>query len=252
MQGPPHHAYVSVPDATRSQTNRVVNDLGRTIISGRLAEGSLLPGDSELIERYGVSRTVLREAFRTLSGKGLVHAKARIGTKVRPRSDWNLFDPSVLVWYAEQGLSPEFLKHLGEIRLALEPEGAALAAQRRSAQQLEEMRDWLGKMGTPGIGKSDFVRADLGLHLTIAAAAGNPFFISISTLIEVALDAMLTASSPTDDPQRFALSIRDHGNIVSAIAARDADGARLAMRGVVKTGIDQSSQALNSAAFPRR
>jgi DNA-binding FadR family transcriptional regulator len=252
MQGAPQHAYVSVPGAARSQTSRVVNDLGRTIISGRLAEGSLLPGDSELIERYGVSRTVLREAFRTLSGKGLVHAKARIGTKVRPRSDWNLFDPSVLVWHAEQGFSPDFLKHLGEIRLALEPEGAALAAQRRSAQQLEDMRDWLGKMSASGVSKADFVRADLGLHLTIAAAAGNPFFVSISTLIEVALDAMLTASSPTEDPQRFAISVRDHAGIVTAIAAKDAEAARRHMRAVVQMGIDQSSQALDTAAVPRR
>jgi DNA-binding FadR family transcriptional regulator len=248
MQAQPHHAYVSVPGGTRSQTNRVVNDLGRTIISGRLAEGSLLPGDSDLIERYGVSRTVLREAFRTLSGKGLVHAKARIGTRVRPRSEWNLFDPSVLVWHAEQGFAPEFLMHLGEIRLALEPEGAALAAQRRSASQLEEMGEWAARMSDPGIGREDFVRADLGLHLAVAIAAGNPFFVSISTLIEVALDAMLSASSPIDDPQRFANSVRQHNAIVAAIASRDAEAARRSMRAVVQMGIDGVRHPFNGTA----
>lgn len=230
--------YVSVPEASRSQTARVIQELGRSIVSGASPEGSLLPGDGELMARFGVSRTVLREALKTLSGKGLVQAKARIGTRVRPRSDWNLFDPSVLVWHAQHGFEPEFLVHLGEMRLALEPEGAALAAVRRSSEQLAEMREWADRLGKPGIGHVDFVRADLGLHLAVAGAAGNPFFLSISTLIEVALHAMLNASSPVADPHRFAASVRDHRAIVDAIAAGDADAARGAMRAVVLTGIE--------------
>lgn len=250
MHGVPH-AYVSVPEATQSQTARVVDDLGRTIVSGELAEGSLLPGDSDLIERYGVSRTVLREAFRTLSGKGLVHAKARIGTRVRPRSDWNLFDPNVLVWHAEQGFSPEFLLHLGEMRLALEPEGAALAAQRRSERELDDMREWIARMGAPDVTREEFVRADLGLHLAIAGAAANPFFVSISTLIEVALYAMLTASSPVDDRARLEASVREHNAIVTAIAANDQELARQSMRLVVQQGIDGATSALEISTFVR-
>ncbi|MEO7221708.1 MAG: GntR family transcriptional regulator, partial [Devosia sp.] len=80
----------------RSHSIRVVDDLGLAIVSGQRAEGSLLPGDFELLERFGVSRTVLREALKTLAAKGMVQARARVGTRVRPRSSWNLFDPDVL------------------------------------------------------------------------------------------------------------------------------------------------------------
>ena len=70
-----------------------MRELGVGIVSGDFPQNSILPGDAELMERFGVSRTVLREAMKTLAGKGLIQAKARIGTRVRDRSDWNLFDP---------------------------------------------------------------------------------------------------------------------------------------------------------------
>lgn len=228
------------PPKPRSHTLRVVSDLGEQIVSGRLPPGSLLPGDAELSERYGVSRTVLREALKTLSGKGLLRARPRIGTRVREQADWNFFDSDVLVWYARLGFSREFLGHLGEMRLALEPEGASLAARRRTPEQLAAMWSWHARMAASGASRDAFVDADLGLHLAIAAAADNPFLVSISTLIEVALVAMMTTSSPIDSPRRFALSVADHRRLVEAIEAGDADAARSAMRSVVQTGINHS------------
>jgi len=224
--------------APRSHGARVVEDLGMSIVSGKQGEGSLLPGDTDLLQRYGVSRTVLREALKTLSAKGLVQAKARIGTRVRPRADWNLFDPDVLVWHARIGFAPEFLKHLGEMRMALEPEAAALAASRRTAEQLQVLEDRVATMDNPRIDQQDFVHADLGLHLAVAEAANNPFFLSISTLIEVALVAMLTASSPVESAARLKASVAQHRAIVDAIAARNPAAARKAMQAVVQTGID--------------
>jgi len=217
-----------------------VDDLGLSIVSGRQQQGSLLPGDSELIERYGVSRTVLREALKTLSAKGLVQAKARIGTRVRERADWNFFDPDVLIWHARNGFTPEFLSHLGEMRLALESEAASLAAIRRTPAQLEAIWGHVYRMSVPEIAPQEFVRADLGLHLAIAEAAGNPFFLSISTLIEVALVAMLTVSSPVENAERLAQSVKQHRAIAEAIEARDPDTARAAMRAVVQKGIDRT------------
>jgi DNA-binding FadR family transcriptional regulator len=217
-----------------------VDDLGLSIVSGRQQQGSLLPGDSDLIERYGVSRTVLREALKTLSAKGLVQAKARIGTRVRERADWNFFDPDVLIWHARIGFAPEFLSHLGEMRLALESEAASLAALRRTPAQLEAIWGHVYRMSVPEIAPHEFVQADLGLHLAIAQAAGNPFFLSISTLIEVALVAMLTVSSPVENAERLAQSVKQHRAIAEAIEARDPDTARAAMRAVVQKGIDRT------------
>lgn len=233
-----HQYQATVP--VRSHTSRVVDDLGLAIVSGRQPEGSLLPGDGELIERYGVSRTVLREALKTLSAKGLVQAKARIGTRVRDRAQWNLFDPDVLIWHARTGFTPEFLQHLGEMRMALEPEAAALAARRRTAGQLAEIEGWLEQMADPDILPQEFVRADLGLHLAVAAAAGNPFFLSISTLIEVVLVAMLTISSPAESPTQLAISVVEHKQVADAIRLQDSAAARRAMQAVVQKGIDNS------------
>ena len=146
-----------------------------------------------------MSRTVLREAMKTLAGKGLIQAKARIGTRVRDRADWNLFDRDVLLWHAEVGFDPDFVEHLHEMRMALEPEAAALAAQRRSPEQLEVLYGWVERMGAEPDRPNSFVIADLNFHLAVSAAAGNPFLRSISTLIEVALVAVLTISSPAED-----------------------------------------------------
>lgn len=224
---------------TRSHTSRVVNDLGLGIVTGELAEGSLLPGDQELLTKYRVSRTVLREALKTLSAKGLVQARARVGTRVQPRGAWNLFDPDVLMWHAEAGFRPEFLAHLAEIRMALEPEAAALAARRTTPESIQAINEWAERMAKPQITLDEFVKADLGFHLAVANAAANPFFTSISTLIEVVLVAMLTISSPIEDPTEHAQSVAAHRAIADAIARRDPDKAREAMRVVINQGIDR-------------
>ncbi len=226
----------------RSHTANVVRELGMGIVAGRHPEGSILPGDAELMERFAVSRTVLREALKMLAGKGLIQAKARIGTRVRPRTEWNLFDPDVLIWHARNGFDDDFLAYLGEMRMALEPEAAALASARRTPEQLDGLYDWVDKMEAAQASPADFVQADLNFHLAVAAAAANPFLTSISTLIEVALVAMLTISSPVEDTDQHSTSVAAHRAIADAIAARNADLAREAMRTVINQGLDRRNR----------
>jgi DNA-binding FadR family transcriptional regulator len=233
------HAYKGRPPV-RSHTARVVQSLGLAIVSGKEAEGAVLPGDADLIARYGVSRTVVREALKTLAAKGLVQAKTRIGTSVRERAAWNLFDPDVLIWHAETGFDGDFLRSLGEVRLAMEPEAAALAAARRTPEDMERIRRWADRMGADGISQEDFVNADLGFHLAVSQAAGNPFLVSLATLIEVALVAMLTISSPVESPIRLSGSVRSHAAIADAIEAQDGTAARNAMRTVILEGIENA------------
>jgi DNA-binding FadR family transcriptional regulator len=189
------------------------------------------------MERYGVSRTVLREAMKTLAGKGLIEAKARIGTRVRDRQHWNLFDPDVLLWYAANGFDEGFLHQLSEMRMALEPEAAAIAAGRRTDAQLEEMYRAVDGMGAPNVTADGFVQDDLAFHLAVAEATGNPFMHSISTLIEVALVAVLTSSHPVLDPARHRMSVADHRAIADAIARKEPEVARTAMRKVIVDGV---------------
>lgn len=237
MIASPHkHGYAG-SDPARSHTAHVVRELGLGIVSGEYPPNAILPGDAELMERFGVSRTVLREALRTLSGKGLIQAKARIGTKVRDKAAWNLFDPDVLIWHAQQGFDADFIQYLGEMRLALEPEAAALAAKRRTPLQLQHLYGWVEKMGGDGTSPAEFVDADLNFHIAVATAAANPFLRSIATLIEVALVAAFTSSSPVEDAVRHARVVAAHRAIADAIARRDAEAARAAMRAVVEEGI---------------
>jgi DNA-binding FadR family transcriptional regulator len=222
----------------RSRTSRVAREIGLAIVSGRYPQNTILPGVPELMQLFGVSRTVLREAMKTLAGKGLIQAKARIGTSVRDRSHWNLFDPEVLGWYAAIGFDFDFLIQLSEMRMALEPEAAAIAAERRSDEDVAEMYAHVERMGNEGVTAEGFVDADLDFHLAVARATGNPFMRSISALIEVALVAVLTVSQPVLDPPRLRTSVVNHRRIVDAIAARDPGAAREAMRQVLQDGLN--------------
>ncbi|GAB1580815.1 FadR/GntR family transcriptional regulator [Phyllobacterium phragmitis] len=228
---------------SRTHHAHVMHDLGLGIVKGLYAENSILPGDAELLERFGVSRTVLREALKTLAAKGLIQPKAKIGTRVRERSQWNLFDPDILIWHFEAGVDLKFMESLAEMRLALEPEAAALAAERRTEQQLAELYRWADRMGDRNDTAQDFVHSDLQFHLTIAEASGNPFMRSLSALIEVALVTAFTLSSPIPDTERHVASARKHRAIADAIAKRDPEAARAAMRLVIFEGAERVAQA---------
>lgn len=225
------------PPLGRSRTAKVARGIGIAIVSGRHPQRQVLPGVPELMERYGVSRTVLREAMKTLAGKGLIEAKARIGTRVRDRSHWNLFDPDVLLWHAASGFEPNFLVQLSEMRMALEPEAAAFAAARRTEAQVRRMYASVERMAASTKPQA-FVDADLDFHLEVAKATANPFMQSISTLIELALVEVLAVTQPVIDPPRHTKSVTDHRRIADAIAARDPDAARAAMRIVIQDGLN--------------
>jgi DNA-binding FadR family transcriptional regulator len=224
-----------------SRTAHLTHEIGLRIIAGLYVEEAVLPGDGELMREFGVSRTVLREAKKTLSGKGLLEAKSRIGTRVRNRAEWQIFDVDVLGWHAEAGLESKFLGALGEMRLLIEPEAAALAATRRRSDQLPQLHAWVDQMAAAGKSRRDFVDADLGLHLHVVRLAGNPFLSALGTLIEVALVAAMTRSSPVDRRNGATASAAAHRKIVEAIARGDSDGARMAMRRVVQEGIRHAS-----------
>ena len=218
-----------------------MREIGMAIVSGGYRQNEILPGDAELLAKFGVSRTVLREAVKTLAGKGLLQSKARIGTRVRDRTEWNLFDADVLIWHAEIGFDEAFIRHLGEMRMALEPEAAALAALRRTTAQIEGLYGWVDRMGTQDVSTQQFVDADLNFHLAVATAAANPFLKSISTLIEVALVAALARSSPVDDAVSLLEVVARHRAIADAIARGEPDAARLAMREVIGEGIARAA-----------
>jgi len=234
---------VSIP-TRRAHSNHaeVARNIGIDIISGRYAEGARLPGDAELTLLFRVSRPVLRESVKTLVAKGLLSTKARVGTVVRERAAWNMFDIDVLAWHLDAGIDKRFLRDLADIRLAVEPRAAALAAERRSETDLAELRRSLARMHAAPSDSAGFTDGDLSLHITVANASGNPFMRSIGWVIEAALRASFTLSAPVEAPERD-IVLSSHQRIVEAIAARDAVEAATQMTGVILNGLRRHGAA---------
>ena len=230
----------------RNSHAHVVSELGSAIVSGRIAEGSLLPNDAELSMRFGVSRTVLRETMKTLAAKRLVEPKAKVGTRVLDRSSWNFLDPDVLGWRCEAGIDQEFVKHLAEIRLALEPAAAAAAALQASNEDIVSLYVIAAKFDNPQHTPESIAKVDLEFHLAVAHMSGNPFMRSASGLIEAALAISFQLSSPAASPDTIAEIASNHLRIVHAIAARDADAAVKAMRHVIEVGKDRTQKAIKT------
>lgn len=220
----------------RSRQDEIVRELAHEIVGGRRREGSLLPSDAELMARFGVSRTVLRESLKTLAAKGLIQPKTRVGTRVVERTSWNLLDPDMLRWHLDCGIGLELLAHLSDVRLALEPVAASLSAQRRGEDDIIELNTIVDRMEAPEASPEAFAAADLDFHLTIARLSGNPFFRTASALIEVALAATFAITTPVNDPVAKAASCAAHRRVVTAIAAGNGEAAAVAIVETIRSG----------------
>lgn len=170
--------------AARNFHSFVITEIGMAIVSGRYPVGSVLPNDAEMIDKFDVSRTVLREALKTLESKGLLEARPKVGTKVAPKSRWNYFDPMLLEWFFHSGPDKSLVRHVKDIRLALEPNAAGEVAANHSADQIRLLRYWLRQMESSPDSPINIALADLEIHLIIADGSRNPFMRSMIPLIE--------------------------------------------------------------------
>ena len=205
----------------------LAQDIGARILKGEFAPGSLLPREAEWSRRFGVSRTAVREAIKMLMAKGLIVSRPKIGSRVQPRSSWNLLDRDVLAWYCAATDYRHFLASMQQVRHILEPEAAALAASNHNPDQLavieaacEDMRlaDSLAAWNA----------ADVRFHLAVLAAAGNELLVPLGFLIESALGNMFDYTATHNEDMRAALSL--HEGILRAIRQRQPTAARQAAR----------------------
>jgi DNA-binding FadR family transcriptional regulator len=219
--------------AARNFHSYVINEVGRAIVAGEMPVGSSLPGDAEMMDRFGVSRTVLREALKTLEAKGLVEARAKVGTRVLPQSRWNLFDRQILAWKLECGPSPAFLAAFQDIRTSLEVQAARQAAHHREAEHVRLLRYWLNQRQVMTHQPEPFALAEFELHRVVCEASGNPFLRASSAMLEfgaaVSVKARLLpdGSAPTDGLAADCQPIYDA--LVLAIEQGDPEAAAAAM-----------------------
>ncbi|HEX4028221.1 MAG TPA: FCD domain-containing protein [Rhizomicrobium sp.] len=216
----------------------IVATLGAEILSGARPPGSRLPSVEEMFEMFGVSRVVLREVTRTLAAKGMVTSKSKVGTRVQDSSHWNWLDPQVLEWRGKVGLDQAFLDHITQVRLAVEPAAARLAARHRSRQDLAALQAALQAMHDAEGNHRTFSEADLAFHIAVSAASGNPMFRSLTAATEMVLFGFLHVISHgvIAEERTHARSTARHGKILEAIEARDEEGASLATIRVIEQG----------------
>ena len=209
----------------RNLTFGLLEVLGRAIVIGEYRERQF-PTEAELVKQHGVSRSVTREAVKMLGAKGLLGARPKQGTFVQPDERWNLFDTDVLRWLLERRSSIELLRRFNELRIAVEPEAAGLAAVRASVDQRGTIRAGLERMKDAERGHDDALDADIAFHVAILRASNNPFFIQFR---EVVSTALRTSIRFTNRIAGRTASIGDHAAVYDAIVAEDRAGAHAAM-----------------------
>ena len=222
--------------------------LGCEILSGTRQPGSRLPDVPEMHKRFGVSRVVVREVMRTLAAKGMVKSKPRVGTTVSDPSGWNWLDPQILEWRGKIGLDQAFLTQLTEVRLALEPAAAGIAAKNRTDADLAAMQVALKGMYQAGDDHKKFSSADRDFHNAIVAATHNPFFYASISATSVALFGFLSWISigVTADKKMHIHSAALHAKIFEAIAAQDQKSATRAMIRVIQESLKDASSQLTA------
>lgn len=213
----------------RNLTQGMLDTLGRAIVIGRY-EKRPFPTEAEIAKTHGVSRSVTREAVKMLTAKGLVSARPRQGTIVQPADTWNLFDTDVLRWMLERKFSVDLLFHFNQLRIAIEPTAAALAAQFHEPRDLEKIRAGLARMAAAEAGSDDPLDADIAFHVAILEASKNPFYVQFRSVVATALR---TSIRVTNKMKGGIANVADHAAVADAIAARDAEGARVAMIGII-------------------
>lgn len=214
--------------AARNFHTFVINEIGRAIVSGEFPVGSVLASDAVMMETYGVSRTVLREAVKTLEAKGLVEARPKVGTRVSPKSRWNFFDSQVLAWHFYAPPDRRFYENLFEVRAALELPAVEGAARHRTAEHVRLMKYWLHQAATAGDSLEQFGLACLEVHNLVAESSQNTLLRAVVGVVELLLAVALTRSSESVGAYCEA-TIAGLEKVILAIEAGNVEDARDAL-----------------------
>jgi DNA-binding FadR family transcriptional regulator len=204
-----------------------VDHLGEAIVAGRYAAGSSIPPEPILGAELGVSRTVIREAVKSLIAKGLVTSGPKVGTRVVAAEHWNWFDPDVIAWQAKAGLTPEFLRDLMDLRRVVEPAALRLAAQRATQEDIAGVTAALEGMRHAVKEGGDYVTHDLRFHQGLLRACRNRMLIQMSKALEALLRTSFELS--TSKKGGPASSLQLHQAVLDAVVARNPEKAEQAI-----------------------
>lgn len=207
-------------------TREMVEVIGSQIVRGDSPPGGSLPIEAELATQHETSRTVIREAIKMLTAKGLVGSRPRRGTYVEPEDKWNILDPDVLRWILQRRFSFELMRDFLVARQGFEPRAAALAAERQDRAAIARIAARLHDMEEAAAGRMDSLESDIAFHVAILEASGNRFFVQFSHVIETALRFSIRLTN-SEKGVRMA-SVEDHARIYRAIERGDVAEAERA------------------------
>lgn len=201
--------------------------LGEAIVAGRYATGAVLPSEPLLGEELGVSRTVVREAVKSLVAKGLLRTGPKVGTRVQPAHAWNWFDADLVAWQSKVGLTRDFLRDLHELRVIVEPAGVRLAAQRATEKDIAEIETAFAGMADAVEHGGDYVTHDLHFHQMLLRASHNRMLMQVSKALSAVLRVSFELS--TIKPERARGSLPQHRAVLDAVIARNPKKAERAI-----------------------
>lgn len=213
-------------------TYGIATDLGVAIVTGHYTKNNPFPIESDLCKQFGVSRSILREAVKMLTAKGLLGARPRQGTFVQPEDHWNLLDPDVLRWLLERKVSLDLLIEFAEIRLAIEPAAAALAARFAGVRGKAAVAHAIARMQAAERSEDDALNSDIAFHVAVLHASGNRFYSQLSELTETALRFSIGATNRFKGVRRA--SAADHKAVADAILAGNPAAAEAAMQALIE------------------
>ena len=221
-----------------------LDHLGEAIVSGRYPAGATIPAEPLLGAELGVSRTVIREAVKSLVGKGLVSIGPKVGTRVLSAEHWNWFDPDVVAWQSRSGLTREFLRELQELRAVIEPAAVRMAAERATAQDIAEIEAAFAGMKLAVEEGGDYVTYDLRFHQGLLRACGNRMMIQMSKAIGALLRTSFEISTSRKDGPRRSLPL--HRAVLDAVIARHPAKAERAILALIAGAAEDIDAVLAS------
>lgn len=218
--------------AGRNVHAQTVEKIASWITQERFAPGENLPVEQAIGAELGVSRTVVREAIKTLAAKGMVRTRARTGTRVLPHHHWNIFDALVLDLRLQSAIDDAFIDDLIAFRLVIEPAAAAMAARNADAEARGEMLRCLETMAHAVAEHGDYFSADLAFHTQILITTGNQFFQSLAPLISSVLQGSFKLSVRGQESIEGSLPL--HTKVANAIAVGAPERAHAALTQLIE------------------
>lgn len=233
---------MTILDRNFNLSQRMVQELGNNIVCGEYSKKEDIPTEADLCEKFGVSRSAVREAVKMLSAKGLISSTPRKGITILPENQWNIFDPDLLKWMLQSKPSMNVLKEFLQMRIAIEPEAAALAARLGDNEKIKTIEKSLQRMYAAEPHSDEDLEADIAFHISILYASNNRFYIRLRDFIQTALRVSISHTSSIKGDHQSTLD--DHTKVFNAIKSGNAERAKQAMTQLVDEALSFIEQEL--------